>query len=124
MSPAFQTFSLHSGRDQSVELYFTDKDTGEALDLTGGVVRFSAELGNDDGDGEDVLEKASDEGTVDLLDQTQAATRGRARVRFVPADTAELDQQVLEWEAVAVDLYGQTHPGPYGSATVLSNVAP
>ena len=116
-----QNFTVPSGRDHEEEILFTDAD-GAPLDLTGGLVLFEAQAGNQDSDTADLIEKSSAEGTIEILDQTVTATKGRCTVLFVPADTTDLDQSVLEHEATAIDFLGRTWRGPVGAMTVLSNV--
>lgn len=116
-----QNFSVRSGVDDDVEVLFTDEN-GDAIDLTGSVIRWGAQAANAGSDVEDALSKTTVDGSITVLDQTQPSTKGRARLVFVPSDTASLDGQTFDHQAAVIDTRGKTREGYFGTMSVRTNV--
>lgn len=122
MSSEPLNFVLHAGRNRRVRLTFVDEN-GARIDLTGGIVHWAAEPSGSALGAADIIVLDSAAGTIEILDQTDPDTKGQADLIFVPADTAALDDQVLDHESYAIDVAGDTHPGPEGTVTIDRDIA-
>lgn len=114
-------FTVVSGRDKRIRLPRVVEDD-VAVDLTGAVVRWGAQTTGALVGAADTISLSSEDGGIEILDQTDQALRGYAELLFTPEMTAPFDDVVLDHEAIAIDIAGTTHHVSFGTCTVLADV--
>jgi len=111
-NPFYQRLELYRGESATFEIIAFDPDAAETdpptddpearIDLTDAVIHFWAKLNRTSA--EVAIELDSESlAQIEILDQTEAATKGKARIYLEPIDTDDLETGNYEFEVRAVD---------------------
>ncbi len=101
------TISIVAGDAVNLDLAYTDKDTGAAIDLSGAldgtaarpaVLRWGAKVKIDEEDAS-ILKTTYIASEAVIADQTAAATKGHATVFLDEPDTEDVDPDTYSWAA-------------------------